>query len=118
MVEGHRTRRASDYPMQPRAPRTFTETMFHFQFRILQSDELPPGATLGLAFTTVSIKPTRYLPWLKKELVDRDITFIVKSVGSVEEAASYGGDDSILINASGLGTFVCRQIFILNELNS
>lgn len=40
---------------------------------------------------------------MKDELTQRGVTFITKSVGSIEEAAGYGDDESILINATGLG---------------
>jgi len=40
---------------------------------------------------------------MKGELVDRGVKFVQKLVGSIEEAASFGGDESIVINATGLG---------------
>ncbi|TDL28092.1 FAD dependent oxidoreductase [Rickenella mellea] len=76
-------------------------------FRVLPSEDLPPGVGLGLAFTTISTKPARYLRWMKTELVSRGVEFISKSVGSIEEAAALGGTDSIVINATGLVSSHC-----------
>ncbi|KLO20051.1 FAD dependent oxidoreductase [Schizopora paradoxa] len=74
-------------------------------FRVLSSDQekFPEGAKFGFAFTTVSTKPTRYLRWLKGELTQRGVSFILKNVSSIEAVAAIGGDDSIVINCSGLG---------------
>lgn len=59
---------------------------------------------MGFAFTTVSTKPARYLRWLKEELEQRGVTFLIKNVGSIEAVAAIGGDESIVINCSGLGS--------------
>lgn len=80
-----------------------SEVILFLQFRVLPRENFPEGATVGLAFTTVSTKPVRYLRWLKEELTQRGVTFIIKNVGSIEAVAAMGGDDSIVINCSGLG---------------
>lgn len=67
--------------------------------------ELPEGFQAGLSFTAVSLRPSVYLTWLKEELVKRGVSFISKHVGSIEEAAHFGGDKSIVINATGLGLY-------------
>jgi len=53
-----------------------------------------------VTFTTVSLNPEFYLPWLKSELDARGVEFIRKHVASLEEATKYG---DVVINASGLG---------------
>ncbi|KAH8120036.1 FAD dependent oxidoreductase [Phellopilus nigrolimitatus] len=68
-------------------------------FRILSDDELPPGVKAGYGFTTISTKPARYLRWMKNELEQRGVVFV---------HAAFGGNNSIVINASGLGA---RSLF-------
>ena len=75
----------------------------------MSKEELVEGAKVGLAYTTVSTKPARYLRWMKDELEQRGVEFVTRHVGSIEEAATYGGDASILINATGLGELRSAQ---------
>lgn len=64
---------------------------------------MPAGATSGVAFTTVSLNPEVYLPWLKGELQARGVSFIKKRVYSINEAAEIAGPTGVLVNATGLG---------------
>ena len=73
------------------------------QFRILDKNEVPSGAISGVAFTTVSLNPEIYLPWLKGELEARGVQFIRKRVYSIGEAAAIAGPKGVLVNATGLG---------------
>ncbi|PSR71073.1 hypothetical protein PHLCEN_2v13042 [Hermanssonia centrifuga] len=72
-------------------------------FRILPKKEVPSGAASGVAFTTVSLNPGLYLPWLKSELDTRGVTFIKKKVYSIGEVAEIAGPKGVVINATGLG---------------
>ena len=74
------------------------------QFRVLRADELPAGLKCGVGFQTVSVCPTHYLPWLKKELLARGVEFERKKVASYGEAAALAGPGGVLINATALGT--------------
>lgn len=73
-------------------------------FRVIPEADLPEGFKAGLGFSTVSLRPDTYMKWLKDELVNRGVVFIHKHVVSVEEAAALGGEESIVINATGLGS--------------
>lgn len=73
------------------------------QFRILSPEEVPAGAVAGVAFTTVSLNPQLYLPWLRGELDARGVTFIRKKVYSIGEAAEIAGPKGVVINATALG---------------
>ena len=73
------------------------------QFRVLRADELPAGLKCGVGFQTVSVCPTHYLPWLKKELLARGVEFERKKVASYGEAAALAGPGGVLINATALG---------------
>ena len=64
---------------------------------------MPAGAQSGIAFTTVSLNPQLYLPWLKDELVARGVNFIRKRVYSIGEAAEIAGTNGVVINATALG---------------
>ncbi|EIN13895.1 FAD dependent oxidoreductase [Punctularia strigosozonata HHB-11173 SS5] len=87
------------------------------KFRVLDSSELPSGTSpaivAGVAFSTISVDPQTYLPWLKAELVKRGVTFVRKKISSLGEATSYAGPGGVLINASGLGA---RSLFGVEDL--
>ncbi|KAF7794849.1 hypothetical protein EIP86_005991 [Pleurotus ostreatoroseus] len=72
-------------------------------FRVLEKEEIPAGATSGVAFTTVSLNPELYLPWLQGELVSCGVTFLKKRVYSIGEAAEIAGPKGVVINATALG---------------
>jgi len=69
-------------------------------FHVLPPESVPPNYKSGVAFSTLSVNPEFYLPWLKSELDARGVTFVRRHIGSLEEAATYG---SIVINSTGLG---------------
>ncbi|KDQ63019.1 hypothetical protein JAAARDRAFT_29013 [Jaapia argillacea MUCL 33604] len=72
-------------------------------FHFLPKDDLPPNMKTGVAFTTVSLAPQAYLPWLQSELKSKGVNFICKKIDSLEDALVFGGSGCILINATGLG---------------
>lgn len=57
----------------------------------------------GIGYTTISVNPLIYLPWLKSQLESRNVQFIRKKVRSIEEAADVAGPDGIIVNATSLG---------------
>ena len=71
---------------------------------MIPESELPEGFGAGLAYTTVSLKPATYLTWLKDELVKRGVNFVRRHVASVEEVAGMGGEECVVVNATGLGS--------------
>ena len=73
------------------------------QFRVLRADELPANQKRGVAFQTVSVCPTSYLPWLKTELEARGVAFVRRKVHSYGEAAALAGPGGVLVNATALG---------------
>jgi hypothetical protein len=75
------------------------------QFRVLDRAELADAGAFaaGVAFSTISVNPETYLPWLKSELVKRGVTFVRKKIASLGEAAACAGPGGVLVNASGLG---------------
>lgn len=77
----------------------------------MNPDELPAGAVSGVVFTTVSLNPLIYLPWLKGELDSRGVTFIRKKVHSIEEAAQIAGPKGAVINATALGVSLSARVF-------
>ena len=77
------------------------------QFRIMSPDELVDGAVCGVCFTTVSVNPEIYLPWLQAELRARGVHFIRRTIHSLAEAAAIAGSRGVVINATALGLFVC-----------
>ncbi|KAI0348227.1 nucleotide-binding domain-containing protein [Trametopsis cervina] len=71
--------------------------------RKLTPSELPPGAADGVAFTTVSLNPLEYLPWLYHRIRSRGAHFVRKKVESVEDAAAFVHWRGAVVNATGLG---------------
>ncbi|KAI0695637.1 FAD dependent oxidoreductase [Cytidiella melzeri] len=72
-------------------------------FRVLKPVEVPEGLAGGVAFTTWSLNPQVYLPWLYHELLARGIQFIRKKVESIGEAADFMVGKGAVINATALG---------------
>ncbi|KAI0936990.1 hypothetical protein AcW1_001084 [Taiwanofungus camphoratus] len=72
-------------------------------FCVMEPSEIPAGAQGGVKFTTISVNPEVYLPWLKSELLARGVQFIRKRVHSLSEAAALTGPNGIIVNATGLG---------------
>lgn len=52
----------------------------------------------------MTLNPTVFLPWIKKELETRGVRFIRKELKSIEEAEKVTGC-GIVVHASGLGAF-------------
>jgi glycine/D-amino acid oxidase-like deaminating enzyme len=72
--------------------------------RVLSPSDVPEPFKAGVAFDTVSVNPTEYLPWLQSELISRGVTFERRNVRSLDELRSLVGPDGILVNASSLGS--------------
>ncbi|EMD32657.1 hypothetical protein CERSUDRAFT_161651 [Gelatoporia subvermispora B] len=72
-------------------------------FRVLEPGEVPTGAITGVSFTTISLNPEVYLPWLKDELLSKGVQFIRRKVHSLGEAAALAGPGGVVVNATGLG---------------
>lgn len=70
----------------------------------MSPDEVVDGAVGGVCFTTVSVNPEIYLPWLQAELRARGVQFIRRTVHSLGEAAALAGPDGVLVNATALGS--------------
>ena len=71
---------------------------------------MPEGVKGGVHFTTFSVNPEAYLPWIKSELVARGVQFIRQRVHSLSEAAALAGPGGVLVNATALGQLVGRMI--------
>ncbi|EPQ60164.1 FAD dependent oxidoreductase [Gloeophyllum trabeum ATCC 11539] len=73
-------------------------------FRVMPSTApLPLNMQAGITFTTVSLNPLVYLPWLHSELSARGVRFVRRALESVYEAALIGGPGCIVVNATGMG---------------
>ncbi|KAH7886047.1 hypothetical protein F5I97DRAFT_1808553 [Phlebopus sp. FC_14] len=72
-------------------------------FRALASSEIPPPYSFGVAFSTISVNPQEYLPWMKSELLSHGVSFERRHVRSLEELRSIVGSNGVLVNASSLG---------------
>ncbi|KAH7930916.1 nucleotide-binding domain-containing protein [Leucogyrophana mollusca] len=73
-------------------------------FRVLSPSELPETCKAGVAFSTISVNPSEYLPWLQSELLSRGVTFERRHVRSLDELTSMLGEQGILVNAASLGS--------------
>ncbi|KAK7695034.1 hypothetical protein QCA50_002222 [Cerrena zonata] len=72
-------------------------------FRVLEPEEIPQGFIGGVKFSTITVNPAKYLPWLKNELLDRGVVFVKRQIHTIGEAADIAGPDGIVFNATGLG---------------
>jgi len=72
-------------------------------FRVLSTDEIPSTYKSGIGYSTISVNPSIYLPWLKSQLEARGVKFVRKSLRNIEEAANIAGPEGIIINATSLG---------------
>ncbi|CAL1694500.1 unnamed protein product [Somion occarium] len=72
-------------------------------FRVLSPEELPSGFTGGVKFSTITVNPIKYLPWLKNELLNRGVVFVKRQIHTIGEAADIAGPEGIIFNATGLG---------------
>ncbi|KAH7910447.1 hypothetical protein BJ138DRAFT_1008789 [Hygrophoropsis aurantiaca] len=73
-------------------------------FRVLSSSEIPELYKVGVGFSTISVNPLEYLPWLQSRLLSRGVTFERRQIRSLEELLPSIGEQGILINASSLGS--------------
>ncbi|KZP28841.1 nucleotide-binding domain-containing protein [Athelia psychrophila] len=72
-------------------------------FRILSREEVPAPYKAGIAYTTLTVTPLRYLPFLKSQLDSRGVKFVRKRLRSIEDVADLAGRTGIVVNALGLG---------------
>lgn len=72
--------------------------------RVISPSDIPEPFKAGVAFDTVSVNPSEYLPWLQSELISRGVTFERRNVRSLDDLRSLVGPDGILVNASALGS--------------
>lgn len=77
-------------------------------------EEVPSGAQGGVCFTTVSVSPEVYLPWLKYELRARGVHFIRRRLQSLSEAAALVGPNGVLVNATALGK-TALHVFLMRQ---
>jgi len=70
----------------------------------IPADEIPKSCNIGLGFSTYSVNPSVYLPYLKQELVSRGVAFVKQHVRTIDELLPLTGPEGVLINASSLGS--------------
>ncbi|CAI7655244.1 unnamed protein product [Penicillium manginii] len=74
------------------------------RYRLIRKENLPQGVKLGFTYTSMTINPAFLLPWIQKQLEDRGVKFIRKTLNSIEEAQKITGT-KLIVHASGLGAF-------------
>ncbi|KAK5126481.1 hypothetical protein LTR85_010717 [Meristemomyces frigidus] len=70
-------------------------------FRVLTKEELPEGAPFGMAYTSIVVTPSIFLPWMRKRLEASGVKFQRMNISSLADLEGLGHD--VLINASGVG---------------
>ncbi|GAB1208181.1 hypothetical protein APSETT445_006922 [Aspergillus pseudonomiae] len=73
-------------------------------YRLIPKDKLPKGVKLGFTYTSMTINPAFLLPWIQTQLKARGVTFLRKTLTSIQEAKSITGTEYI-VHASGLGAY-------------
>ncbi|KAJ0271084.1 hypothetical protein CBS470a_013319, partial [Colletotrichum nupharicola] len=70
-------------------------------YRVLSKDELPSGASFGMAYKSIIITPSTYLAWVRNRLEATGVKFQRLSVNSLSDLRGMGHD--LLINCTGVG---------------
>lgn len=78
------------------------------EFEVFDTAKLPPGATYGIKFDTVTINAPEYVKWLLGQCQLANVTFVTREVEHLEDVPG-----EILINCLGLGA---ASIFQDNKL--
>ncbi|KNG83520.1 hypothetical protein ANOM_007755 [Aspergillus nomiae NRRL 13137] len=74
-------------------------------YRLIPKDKLPKGVKLGFTYTSMTINPAFLLPWIQTQLKARGVTFLRKTLTSIQEAKRITGAEYI-VHASGLGAYM------------
>ena len=71
----------------------------------ISTPDLPsePELAAVATFTTCSINPRFYLPYLKAQLEKRGVTFTRQRVISLDEVCEIAGEGGVVVNATALG---------------
>ncbi|KAJ6024742.1 hypothetical protein N7540_005539 [Penicillium herquei] len=77
-------------------------------FRILRKDELPAGAPFGMAYQTIVLTPSVFLPCMRARLEKTGVKFLRMTVQSLSDLRDLGHD--YLINAAGIGPRYLRDV--------
>ena len=72
------------------------------RYRRIANHNLPEGVKLGFTYTSMTINPQFLLPWIQKQLKDRGVKFIRRTLSSIDEAKRITGA-KVMVHASGLG---------------
>lgn len=72
------------------------------RYRRIANHKLPEGVKLGFTYTSMTINPQFLLPWIEKQLRDRGVRFIRRTLSSIDEAQRITGA-KVIVHASGLG---------------
>ncbi|KAG1805888.1 hypothetical protein EV424DRAFT_1558673, partial [Suillus variegatus] len=78
-------------------------------FKLLSESEVPAPCKVGAAFTTVTVNPFEYLPWLRSELESRGVVFrrqYIRSLDEVKPFVGKTGGQSIIVERTDLEEFV------------
>ncbi|KAF8319583.1 uncharacterized protein EI90DRAFT_3150232 [Cantharellus anzutake] len=83
-------------------------------YREMFPNELPPGVTHGIAYTTWSIDAPKYIKWLQSRLESLGVNLTRATIQSIEEPFLHPYTDkglaSIVVNATGLGARTLRGV--------
>ncbi|KAL4993959.1 hypothetical protein BDV10DRAFT_197900 [Aspergillus recurvatus] len=72
------------------------------RYRCIPKERLPEGVKVGFTYTSMTINPAFFLPWVKTQLEASGVKFIRKTLTSIDEARAITGS-RIIVHASGLG---------------
>ncbi|KAI9821520.1 MAG: hypothetical protein M1826_000642 [Phylliscum demangeonii] len=75
-------------------------------FRLLPTEELPPGIDHATAFTSVCINTALYLPWLAGQCLSKGVTMrrgVVRHVADASHLHASGQQAALVVNCTGLG---------------
>ncbi|VUC32834.1 unnamed protein product [Clonostachys rosea] len=77
-------------------------------YRVLTKDEMPSGASFGMAYKSIIVTPPIYLVWLRRRLEATGVKFQRATVNSLSDLAGMGHD--LLINSTGVGARYLKDV--------
>ncbi|EJU00862.1 nucleotide-binding domain-containing protein [Dacryopinax primogenitus] len=79
-------------------------------FRILSPSEYPAQYAFAVSYTSMTLEPPRYLPWLVKQVQSKGVKIMRVEVDSLRAALDHIPDAKAIINCSGIGSRYLKDV--------
>jgi len=79
-------------------------------FRYMGPGEYPEQYAFGLSYTSMTVEPPRYLPWLLKQVQAKGVKVLRVEVDSLRGALEHVPEAKAIINCSGIGARYLKDV--------